>query len=1343
MSNTSFNQFILNLENSTVPVAVALPLEQKAIVGSIVKIDGRTSREPNGDPLTYTWTFSQIPIGSQVERFGFTDMEDDSSVVSFAPDVTGTYKIQLVVDNGSVTSEPFEVLVDVRVILVPYHEGFVPDASFIWNYLSDFWTVVQDKKKFETFWSLAIQVVSSEVLKLYQYDYAKSIRDVQDTIQKRWVPYTPSLQLALDKTVFVLSDDQAGVQASTFVLDPVSGVPLETQPATSTVITIPLSEGDFSLDAAGTNTLPGRIIKVGDRSFTVTRTLQVKKSLNYAIDGTTSGVSTFKGTQFTSDMVGATLRILSHEGSPSVVGDYIIATFVSDTEITVTVPVEVTWAAYTDIEYTVLPLSPNYSSIFVDLSEVPAGLDSQPWRFSSTLISQEHDFEKAGVSEGDVIELEIERIELGLFSTFFAQVVSVDRNRLGFVLNLDDLVEGEEAGWLTDDIQLTLANDLIVTGISVSTSNELSYSFDSKAIKSTISSLKFRRTYFQTKLTPYDDINVGPFSIRAKPVRIIRNKKMAVDTTVISVPMLQEYIKQPSVAVDGDKTYLVTDEGKQEVSRQPYVLSENLDYVLDDEGTITGVCSTTQGSDEIVIPYGDLIDRSIREGDYLDVELGMSTARFYIRKVLSSTTVRVYPIPSTTSSSANFALTRRVFGRFIRFIDGLFSKTSPAPDRLWAEVTYFDNNELIENNFGVLVGITRDDIKNAGSSIPYKSAVAGLMYALSNGPTISNLKLSSQILFGLPFAQNLGVVTSIDPTFRRREDGSPKYGRILIEGRNSDNKPTGITNIYLYPLGRQLFDTTLNDWVSATPDSSGLGINPDTEEEYKVGDEVSQFAILSKGVDLAEYLTTPEWFDNLIAQGNISSRIQKYHSFQLKVNSDLVSSADIDLVVTFLKKAKAHYIMLTTALVKSVEEFVEIEDDLFFGRLFSFFENVGLSVPTAARVGRLETDGTYLHSDGIFYTRYLVGSDLSTVQGSSVVESLLGGFVDPRAELIESWDTPFLRAGDVLVITEGSNRGRWPIVSVGSDTQLTVDLSGEVFETLEDQRFTVYRPIVNPIWEGNVEVDTGSATVSTEVGIGSAGVAAGDTFIFHQESIPFVSRRYTVTLVTPDDTSPEIEVSPDIVEGTGTYPGFVVRERLLPKTFLTAYIDCTVGDDFILFADAGAHVNSWKYLGLIRPGDLVEIDGTSYTIMRFDPLTHKAVVTPDIGATFTDEEVEVTIRPERSLTPVPVDFVEHLPEDYLGLTAVASVTTGPDAVTTAGSTDVTLSAGDFTDLNALPGDYLVLLEGNDSLVDVGNGAGIYPIKELTAGGGTVRLMDQLTQTGNFRFGLLRSTPNEG
>lgn len=1333
----------------TLPVANIAPSEQEVVVGAVVRLDGRLSFDRTGLDLTYSWEFTQVPIGSQVATFGFSDLEDDSSVVSFAPDISGTYRIQLIVTSSAGTSPPFESLVDVRIILVPYHQGLVPDAGFIWNYLSDFWNLVPDKKKFEMVWSSMIQVASSELLKLYQYQYNQSIRDIQELIQKRWVNYTPSLELDRTMVSFILSEETAGSLATTFIVDSDSGVVESNQPTYSDIVTVPKTEGDFIKTSFGSPIAVGRVLCLADRTLTMDHVGSTLIALTHNNDGATSGTETFTGSGFTSDMVGSSLRILS---PPPLIGDYTIASFTSSSQIEIVPPADLTWAGITGVEYSVIPVPAQHTSFFADRDQVPAGLSSQKWRMSSTLISKQYDFDAQGVSAGDLIEIEILRTDIQVLSTFFVQVTGVDRNRLSFVFNLQDLVPGVAANGLTSDIQVTLASDLIVPGLSADINGNLTYALDAATINSVVNSVRFKRAYFEKTLTTVDEIDLRVFTITARPVRIIRNKKIAVDPSVVSVPILQEFIRQPDIIQDGEKTYFVANDVRTEVARAPYLLAENLDYIIDDESSVFGVCHITQGSDLITIPLGDLIDRSISEGDIIEVALGSTVESFDIRRVVAADEIQVAPLPTITSTAASFTIFRRLPGKFIRFINDTFTKKAPAPDRLWSEVTYFDNGDAIEGNFGVLVGVRREDLEKVGSGISYKNAVAGLMYALSRGPTISNLGLAGHILLGLPFAQNPGVIGEINPEFRKRDDGSPLLGRILVSGRDKFGNSTGITNIYFYPRGRQIFDSTTSTWIPAVPDSSGLAINPSTGVEYAVGDSVDQFSPLSKGVAIREYLDNPTLFDNLIAQGNVASQLQKYHAFQIVVNSDIIASVDIDLVSQFLKKAKAHYIRLTSAILKSLEDTVEIEDFLSFSRPVLFFESPDLGTPTGVKVDDDDESGSVLSLDGTFYSRYHSGSDLTTTKDSDLVQSDAGGFQVARTAFHESWDLPLLLEGDMLEILSGSNAGMYQVAEVVSDTIIQLSLGSQVFETATSQPYRVFRPLRNPIWEGSVAVTNGSQTVSiATTGIGSAGVSVGDTLVFANLSAlnSTVSQKYTVISVSPSSVTPTIEVLPTPTESTGFYSAWIIREGLMTSGEIEPvgssgevfYANASSAGDYFTFVDSGSHLNSWLNLALLQPGSTIIVDNITYTVIRFEPGLRRAAVIPPLLTNYSDKQVAINLRPSRSTTPVSVDFLDRIPSDHLQLEIVLSTSSTDLLQTFNGSPTVTTVNGGIALITKI-GDYLNILEGPDSTRDVGHGPGIFPIIGIPSDD-ELRLTDQSTVTGSFRYGIIRKIPNEG
>jgi len=79
-----------------------------AVIGSVVQLDGSESEDPNGIPLSYFWSFIELPANSSA-------LFNNASLVnpSFVPDSAGTFGIRLVVSNGITVSQPDTFTVEV------------------------------------------------------------------------------------------------------------------------------------------------------------------------------------------------------------------------------------------------------------------------------------------------------------------------------------------------------------------------------------------------------------------------------------------------------------------------------------------------------------------------------------------------------------------------------------------------------------------------------------------------------------------------------------------------------------------------------------------------------------------------------------------------------------------------------------------------------------------------------------------------------------------------------------------------------------------------------------------------------------------------------------------------------------------------------------------------------------------------------------------------------------------------------------------------------------------------------------------------------------------------------
>ena len=1229
------------------PTAGINPSEQNKVIGSIIKLDGRASVSPDESELSYTWTFVETPLGSLVTEL--TPINDEGSVVTFVPDKTGEYVIGLVASTPYRDSEQVTATVEVQAILAPLSTRTTPDGSLMFQLMSGFWRYVEDRNVFSTLWSAYMQLSASDLLRVFQVDYGKSIRTIQNLFRRRWIGYSPRLDISgmsitgtfgggqsgagaftasgaaagrgiiLDQQELILLDgaptlDGVGGTLSVFTGNNVGSylinrinaagtgyVVSSTTPFSSSdrlasgtdAITLSGSSevtvADSGVDFSAVGVQPGDMLQIQDGPdagyYPISQvgtagglvneyTLQIESELRssgsgrsysifkrvriYAIRQAVPTTNTVYIPQGEADLdlfSAGTLRgrgvplgpyelvVESRHIFPSLVGfrirvgsgadggrsltitgvndsgtGYTVSSRLTSFGPSVTVSYEVPGAAdiadrmliLGDRAYRIIDakLSDNVLVedggddpvwvVTLDQAAAPAGLTNQSWRISSTLYTEDvEDFEDLGVVSGDLLMLRISRTDGGQSSLLPCYVLGAEGGRIAFDFGTSEPIVAANSQVSAGD-QVRLSQELQIPRVRLdpTTGTPLVTSLAAQ-VEAEVTSLSFASTYHNLPITPDTNINIGPYVVRVSPAYIIRNSRIPVDDTLLSVPSLFEYIDEPQVGMDAQGQIILAGADAQvyPLDRLPYEMIENRDYSINAQDTFSGTnLETVADSDILRFPLGDLIDRDLRVGDVIDVLSGFDQGRYVVQAVLDSERVRAVTelgaTPDNNATGLRFIVRFRTAGNFIRFVDGMFTPTQPAPERLWAQTSLYDNSDYIEANFGALVGVTKDQLDEYGTTqISYKGAVQALMYAWTNGPTLRNVLIGCNILVGEAVTEVRGRILQIDDDY----DTVNNQGRVLIEDVDDADQGLGLIRIYFY----------------ASPDEAGLGefsglaTNEQTGNPYAVGDLVEAFTPLTNTVLVDDYISDPDWWRRTGATP--ADELRKFHTWQVQVNVQEVDSRDVPLIFDFCMGIRPVYTEPVISLVLYLFDDVTVEESPSLGWTAFFSDDTAHSLESTKMVDSYNGHSlpNRITDFGSFSTRTLFeGVDLVTSAGSGTVTSDRGGFVgvldqtpldhalsEPVGLLqgvnpdftgdILYRGTPLVRVGDILFIREGSNRGRYRITAV-TDTTLTIEeLAGWPPQSLPVSEISAASGQVFQIQrQDQPELVSGTATIS-------------------------------------------------------------------------------------------------------------------------------------------------------------------------------------------------------------------------------------------------------------------------
>lgn len=780
----------------------------------------------------------------------------------------------------------------------------------------------------------------------------------------------------------------------------------------------------------------------------------------------------------------------------------------------------------------------------------PAGVEALPWRISPILRSSKKDFQKLAVRSGDLLYLEISRVDLETSTLVPAQVTGVAGSVVAFELGTGELQYGKDSegrfyrGELSAEQMLTISSELSIPTVSIGTSGEALLTSSALDIYALLNGATFRREMSNLPLDPTTSIDLdGFFSVRIWPKKLVRNSAIPlldlVDE-VYSIPSLFEYPTALDVAENEDGWQVThVDRTTTQLSQEPSQLSENTDYVLVAPTVQGAALSTTTGSATVTVSDVDLVAVGIRAGDELELLTGLSKGIYAVRAVVSSGEMLITPreedgrYPVATQTSIEFKILRAEEVTTIEMVRS-FSPSSPVPEVLWAPLVLLENTRYIEDNFGVMVGAKEEDLSEFGTTqITYRSAVAGLMYAWANGPVLRSAEVGAHILGDLAVTEKLCEIVEIDTEY------TENYGRVLVEELNSEGVGTGLLQSFRYRRSDLYSLATFR----------GLATNPETGEVFAEGDILPPFTPLTNSIIVTDRLERPNWWREFSDVAG-SVELQKYHTWQVEVDLQATDSRDLPLIADFLMKIRPIYTKPIVLGVLSLLDTVTAVDDLTFEMGAFFYDDPAFSRQSTHMFDDYSGSSLALRrvDFGSQHARTLFqGDDLTMSAASGVVTSARGGFLAGTVgddttlpyinrifdEEVQIRGEGFVRAGDHLYVTTGPNRGRYEVSTVDSDTQITViQASGEVPRSLsiaaiqedEDVYFHIVREADPIISSGTLTAIDASTVTDSSAHFRSEGVTAEDRLIVLSGANQGVYRIFSAGVYNP---TPEIFEDPE------------------------------------------------------------------------------------------------------------------------------------------------------------------------------------------------------------------------
>ena len=312
------------------------------------------------------------------------------------------------------------------------------------------------------------------------------------------------------------------------------------------------------------------------------------------------------------------------------------------------------------------------------------------------------------------------------------------------------------------------------------------------------------------------------------------------------------------------------------------VLVENRDYATHDSRlkVLDSVSGTTSGTSAVLTinnaVYGPWVDRT-------------SSSKISARSAVLSTGLDagVHVVVSATPGRVELAAAVRTIDTPVKL--PVYDSDVFPPATFWAPVMYVDN-QLVEDNFGTLLGLTRQDVLDTfRARTSYLDVLRGVWAAVMRGPHIGNITSAVNTLLGAPYSLSGGHIVEI---LESPAPGVP--GRIVIIGRDGDT------------------------YTHSIPPGARLGINPATNRVIKASREDAvrdddwydgELPAFSTLVEFAE--VDDIYTDEGAVLSGLSLGVDtpaKYHTFVIRAPLvDVDDTSIFGLLNYFVNKARPRY----------------------------------------------------------------------------------------------------------------------------------------------------------------------------------------------------------------------------------------------------------------------------------------------------------------------------------------------------------------------------------------------------------------------------------------------------